>query len=53
MKCTYLRKTCMSRALVVRSMDLIRTLAFGVKAELISLRGLKLNIADTILFVTD
>lgn len=43
----------MSNALVVRSMDLICTLALGLMGELACFIGLKLRIAERILFVID
>ena len=49
----YLRRTFMSNALVVRSIDLIWTLALGVMGELACFIGLKLRIADMILLGMD
>jgi hypothetical protein len=49
----YLRYIFMSSALVVRSMDLIWTLAFGVMGEFTCLSGLKFKIADMILLEMD
>ena len=43
----------MSNALVVRSMDLMITLSFGVMGELACLSGLKFKMALRILFAMD
>lgn len=43
----------MSKALVVRSMDLICTLALGVMGELACFNGLKFKIAEMILLAMD
>ena len=43
----------MSKALVVRSIDLIWTLVLGVMGELACFNGLKFRIAETILLAID
>ena len=48
----YLLFVFTSRALVVRSIDLIRTRILGVIGELACFKGLKLRIAERILFET-
>lgn len=49
----YLRSIFISSALVVRSIDLIWTLVFGVMGELACLNGLKFIIAEIILLAMD
>jgi len=52
-KYTYLRYMLSSNALVVRSIDLIWTLALGLIGELACLNGLKFRIAERILLAID
>lgn len=49
----YLRRTFISNALVVRSIDLIWTLTLGVMGELACFIGLKVKIAEMILLAMD